>query len=80
MSVRLHLIKILILHTFKNASFVKFSTQEKKIMIKNLTSFLLKVDHLFRECNMVQHSNLHHLSKSANDVQNLCKMYYARKY
>ncbi|RNA05643.1 hypothetical protein BpHYR1_041859 [Brachionus plicatilis] len=34
----------------------------------------------FRECNMVQHSKLHLLSKSANDVQNLCKMHYARTY
>ncbi|RMZ97706.1 hypothetical protein BpHYR1_016172 [Brachionus plicatilis] len=32
----------------------------------------------FRECNMVQHSKLYQLSKSANDVQNLCKMHYAR--
>ncbi|RNA44243.1 hypothetical protein BpHYR1_047774 [Brachionus plicatilis] len=29
---------------------------------------------------MVQHSKLHQLSKSANDVQNLCKMHYARLY
>ncbi|RNA34340.1 tigger transposable element-derived 6-like [Brachionus plicatilis] len=34
----------------------------------------------FRECNMVQHSKLHLLSMSANDVQNLCKMQYARTY
>ncbi|RMZ99304.1 hypothetical protein BpHYR1_020826 [Brachionus plicatilis] len=34
----------------------------------------------FRECNMVQHSKLHLLSKSANDVKNLCKMHYARTY
>ncbi|RNA31666.1 hypothetical protein BpHYR1_053374 [Brachionus plicatilis] len=48
---------------------------------------LIKIDYdfcttlsSFRECNMVQHSKLHLLSKSANDVQNLCKMHYARTY
>ncbi|RNA36058.1 hypothetical protein BpHYR1_052708 [Brachionus plicatilis] len=50
-----------------------------KFQILTYISIEFKLNN-FRECNMVQHSKLHLLSKSANDVQNLCKMHYARTY
>ncbi|RNA15583.1 hypothetical protein BpHYR1_041064 [Brachionus plicatilis] len=57
--------------------------KEDKFFYKMFFLWTIKIDYdfcttlsSFREYNMVQHSKLHQLSKSANDVQNLCKMHY----
>ncbi|RNA16512.1 hypothetical protein BpHYR1_002070 [Brachionus plicatilis] len=44
------------------------------MVTKKPCKFCNKLKDSCRKCNMLQHSNLHQLSKSANDVQNLCKI------
>ncbi|RNA38339.1 hypothetical protein BpHYR1_011558 [Brachionus plicatilis] len=65
------------LKSFSTNSKCKMYLPIKIIQKKNLTFndiFLTSNNH-FRKCNMLQHLKLHQLSKSANDVQNLCKMH-----
>ena len=51
---------------------------EQKLMLKMIITFFSISFYYFWKCNILQHIKLHQKLKSANDVQNFCKMHYSQ--